>query len=67
MDGKKEKINEISQDIKNLLEKKGFQFKPTGGSTLKTSTGMKSEKIRVEKEDSSFLITIQEVEKLPPG
>ncbi len=54
---------EINKDIRNLLKEKGFDFKPIG--TLKTSTGMKKEEFRVEKEDLSIIISIQEVEKLP--
>ena len=57
-------MDEFVQYIRNLLNEKGFQFKPVG--TIKTSTGTEKEEFRVEKEDLFILITIQEVEKLPP-
>ena len=67
MSEKEEFFMEIVQDVRNILEKKEFDFKTFFGfGKLSTRTGMKKEEFIVEREDLSILITIREVEKSSP-
>lgn len=56
---------EIMLDIRKLLKDKGFEFRTF--NTRNPLPGWKNKReFRIEKEDSSFLITIQKYKKLPP-
>ena len=57
-------FEQLNQDIRNLLEEKGFEFGPIRED--KTSSGLQTDKFRVTKEDKSFIIIIKEVERLSP-